>query len=311
MFFIKIYEGLRNRKYIPMRFLSPFRYVWRRVANVILPRFLKKKVSYSKVYASSYLSEHHIEKKLVISLTSFPARISKLWMVIECLKRQTIKPDLIRLYLSKEQFATINILPDSLKLLQDECFQIILVDDDLRSHKKYYYSFQEYPTDLVLLIDDDIFYPLDMVKSMLDAYLINPHSIVCRFGYRISYTEEGTLIPYSNWKLVQEESLGNTILFGTGGGSLFEPQLLYNDVCKKELFLKYCPLADDIWINAMVRLSKLNIVKLYCGGLLSILFSETTHLYKENVIGGQNDKQIDSIESYYREQNNVNIFKLV
>ena len=35
--------------------------------------------------------------------------------------------------------------------------EIIFVEEDLRSHKKYYYAFKEYQNDIIITIDDDIF----------------------------------------------------------------------------------------------------------------------------------------------------------
>ena len=100
------------------------------------------------------------------------------------------------------------------------------------------------------------------------------------------------------------------ILFGTGGGSLYCPDDLYPDVCNKDLFLKLCPKADDIWINAMVRLAGLKILKLDCGGLLPVLTRNDQMLCTTNVIEGQNDIQIDNVEAYYYNKNKKYIFKI-
>ena len=91
--------------------------------------------------------------------------------VVECLKRQTIRPDKIILYLSKEQFSSIEEIPDNLISRQDDIFHIEMVDGDLRSHKKFFYSFTSYPDNLVLLVDDDIYYPLNMVEPVSYTHL--------------------------------------------------------------------------------------------------------------------------------------------
>ena len=71
---------------------------------------------------------------------------------------QTFLPKKIILWLSKEQFDKKD-LPDSLLSLENEVFEIRMVDGDIRSYKKSYYVLKEYPEDNVLLIDDDLFYP--------------------------------------------------------------------------------------------------------------------------------------------------------
>ena len=40
-------------------------------------------------------------------------------------------------------------------------------DEDLRSHKKYYYTIKEYPDDIMITVDDDIFYRSDMIAKLM------------------------------------------------------------------------------------------------------------------------------------------------
>ena len=311
IFFEGGYRFLRNRRYIPMRVMSPFRYLWRNIARFILPHWLEKTFcrEYSE-FASDFLKDNGFDNQLVVSFTSFPKRIGNVWQVVECLKRQTIRPDKIILYLSKEQFSSIEEIPDNLISRQDDIFHIEMVDGDLRSHKKFFYSFTSYPDNLVLLVDDDIYYPLNMVEQMLEAYMENSNSIICRFGYKIQYNMDGSIKNYFTWPLIQDASFSQSILFGTGGGSLFQPSKLYRDTCNANLFENLCPLADDIWINAMVRLSKQNIVKLDCGGLLPIYNKNNEMLCTLNVIENQNDVQLKAVDDYYTNHLGITIFKI-
>lgn len=302
------YSYLRNRKYIPMRFLSPFRFIWRKLANFVLPKVLEVKTSNEMITASEFLRNFGVEKQCVVSLTSFPRRIDNVWQVIECLKRQSITPDKILLYLSKTQFPNLDDVPETIISRIDALFEVRLVTDDLRSYKKFYYSFQEFNNDLVLLVDDDIYYPLDMVESMLKTYLDNPQKVICRFGYEMKFDQSHRLMNYIKWPLIQEESDSQYILFGTGGGSLYHPASLYKDVCNKDLFMNLCPWADDIWINAMVRLAGLTIKKMDCGGLLSILTRDNEKLFVRNVFDGQNDLQLKAVDDYYSQTIGSKIF---
>lgn len=298
-FFTIGYESFRNRKYIPMRVLSPFRYVFRHIANYVLPIVLERHLEYQGITASSWLLRKGHNRKLIVSMTSFPKRIVNVWKVVKCLKSQTVIPDLIILYVSKSQFASINALPKSLLEQQDDIFKIVFVDGDIRSHKKYYYSFQRYKEELVLLVDDDIYYPRYMIESMLNAFVDHPDSVVCRFGYQMKFDKLGNLLDYEKWSLFQEPCIDGSVLFGTGGGSLFIPAKLYKDTCNIELALKLCPLADDIWINAMVRLAGVKIVKLSGSLLLPILTMNDSMLCHDNVIKGENDIQIRAVDDHY------------
>ena len=58
-------------------------------------------------------------KKIIVSLTSFPARTKSVAKVIRQMNRQTLSPDKIVLYLTAAQFPN-NVLPTELKKLCDE-----------------------------------------------------------------------------------------------------------------------------------------------------------------------------------------------
>ena len=94
-----------------------------------------------------YFQAFFQQKEIVISLTSFPGRIADVWIVIECLFRQTYKADKIILWVDKERF-NVEDLPSRLKAQMKRGLEIRLVED-LRSHTKYYYALKEYNNSLL------------------------------------------------------------------------------------------------------------------------------------------------------------------
>ena len=68
-----------------------------------------------------------IENGVIISFTSFPARINDVWKVVESLKNQSILPAKIILWLSKEQFPDGSGIPASLKDREGDIFEIRIV----------------------------------------------------------------------------------------------------------------------------------------------------------------------------------------
>ena len=144
----KSYGKLHSYRGIPYWVLTPFRRIIRRVTNVFLPNYLAK------------IHRQHLNNRcdVIVSLTSFPARINTVWMVVESLKNQTLRPMKIILWLSKEQFPTKQDIPNSLWECEDSLFEVRIVDGDIRSHKKYYYVLQEYPDKSFVTCDDDIYY---------------------------------------------------------------------------------------------------------------------------------------------------------
>lgn len=288
-----------------------FRLSMRLFVNIVLPVYFRC-TSANKKY--SLVSETiNIRPKIIISLTSFPGRINRLWLVIETLLRQKVKPDVIILWLSKEQFPSLLSVPKSLLKLQKRGLKIELRDGDLRSHKKYLYAFNEYPEYSIVTVDDDIFYPTTLLSSLLKASEHNPNCIVANYLKQIQYNEDGFLKSYLQWPHINNDSISSShLFFGSGGGVLFPPQSLHSDLLKKDLFMRLTPYADDIWLNTMARLAGTAIVPStfrFC--LLPVMnFRDVTlSSVNNNVENPMNDIQLENIRNYYNEKLEVDPFK--
>ena len=127
--FTGLYGKLHSYPGVPYWGLTPLRKIVRFAANKYLPLYLSQ----------SLPKNGKPEPGVVISFTSFPARIADVWQVVKSLKNQTVLPEKIILWLSKEQFPTKSTIPDSLCQEEDKLFEIRMVDEDIRSHKKFYY----------------------------------------------------------------------------------------------------------------------------------------------------------------------------
>lgn len=286
----KIYGKLWNRNKLPVWFLSPFRKVVREFANWILPMKLKKDIK---------LCDCDLNNDIIVSLTSFPARINEVWKVIECLKRQTVLPEKILLWLSKEQFPTDESVPPNLLDLQDNLFQIRFVDGDIRSYKKFYYALKEYPEKTLITCDDDQFYDPNLVKRLLDNSKRHPGCIISNKTLKIVFNEEGELMPYTKWEIRRQPGLNADNLQIGVGGVLYPPHCLDEMVLREDLFLSLSPLADDIWLNVMARLSHTPVVQASPIVLtLPIKLDMSTSLQKVNIGQNMNDKQILQIRRY-------------
>ncbi len=287
------------------RFLSPIRFLVRKVADVLIPKLLKKEIMVSNKYLGNSSAKG---KRIIVSFTSFPARIERVWVVVKCLKRQSVRPDKIILWLSKDQFDGIK-LPDNLTSLIDDQFEIRMVDNDYRSHKKYLYAFKEYCDDIVVLVDDDIYYESRVIEKLLKGLETHPDAVICQFGSVMQYNKDGSLPPFTEWWVEKSEAIDSKDFFlGTGGGSLFMPNRLTKQILDIQLALKLTPCADDIWVNAMIRMSGLSIYKIKCGLLLQMSELQSSALKNKNSYEGQNDKQFKDLISYFETEKGVNPF---
>ena len=286
-FYTKLNNTLRNYHILPYWFFTPLRISVRYLANWYLPRYLSKPI---------YLNKYRVNSGVVVSFTSFPERINNVWQVVECMLHQTVLPSKILLWLSKDQFKDENSIPNSLKDRVNDVFEIRMVDGDIKSHKKYYYVSKEYPDSLVFLIDDDIYYPTDILERSLLKFKNYKNCVVCNFGSQITFNQNGEHKKYSCWKEIEDDS---NLFFGSGGGTLFIPSKLYKDLTNIEIAMSLTPSADDIWLNAMTRLAGLSVTHVYDLILLPIMNKQTIELNSINNGLSKNDEQIEAVENYY------------
>lgn len=243
------------------------------------------------------------EKNVIVSLTSFPARIGSVWIIIETLLRQTHHPEKIILWLAESQFESIDKLPKRLLEQRDRGLEIKFCDD-LRSHKKYYYSMKNYPNYIVITVDDDMFYPEDLVEMLISTHNRYPNTICCNLGHIITI-QDNKVAPYNNWESdAQGHNKPSYYLIPIGcEGVLYPPGCLNENVFDKKQIKELCPLADDLWLKAMASLNGVKAVKSNAISITyaNLISAKNSSLNKINVDQNMNDKQLDNILSCYPE----------
>ena len=241
------------------------------------------------------------EQKVIISLTSFPKRINTIWLTIETLLRQSVRPDEIILWLADSQFDGLESLPESLLQLQKRGLTIRFCDD-LRSHKKYYYVLQEHPEDLVILADDDLFYPRDTVKKLVRMHKQYPEDICCISAQVISPDFRSRPSLWRNPK--PEEHCwqhSDQLQAFTGGGTLIPPRTLDSEVFDRTAIREFCPYADDLWIAFMAHRigTKITTLKKWRPFPVTIYGTAEGSLYYINAEDNQNDVQWKNLLDRY------------
>lgn len=246
------------------------------------------------------LNSEKREMEYIVSLTSFPGRINEVWVTVETLLRQSFKPDRIILWLSEEQFPDIKV-PASLQELQPRGLEIVFVKDDIRSHKKYFYAFSEFPESAVITVDDDVYYPKDTLKYLADAHVMNPKSIISNRAHEITF-KDGKMQPYRQWKHNVKSSKASFLYVPTGvGGVLYPPGSFYKDIFDVETFKKICFMADDLWLKiATLRNSTMVVVTPHFNkDLLTVQNSQNVNLVAANSMGGGNDTQFNEVLRHF------------
>lgn len=198
--------------------------------------------------------------KLIVSLTSFPQRMYDIHYCLYSLLKQTLKPDMIILWLAEEQFPDKeNDIPQEVLNLQKFGLTIKWCKN-LYSYKKLIPTLEEFPNDIIITTDDDIFYEKDCIEKLYKSYIETPDTISCHRCHRIKTGKNGEILSYKKWtKKISGESVSFKNFFTGAGAVLYPPHSLYKDITNIELFTKLAPHADDIWFWAMAVLNNTQI----------------------------------------------------
>ena len=234
--------------------------------------------------------------KIIVSLTSYPARIHYVSTAIRSLMRQSMQADMILLWLAKEQFPNREKeLPQELLDLADKGLTICWCDKDLMSHKKYFYVMQKYPDDIVILADDDLEYDSDTIEDLYQSYLKFPDCVSAVRAHLCSFLPTGDLDKYKNWEqCVSIVGIPSMALFSTSGaGTLYPPRCMHPELFNMHAMLECCPYADDIWLKIMQVMNNTPTVMARPERTIKqIEGSQKEALWYANVNSGRNDEQI-------------------
>lgn len=245
-------------------------------------------------------------REVIVSFTSFPARIAYVDQVVDSMAAQTKKPDRVILNLAKPQFPNGEAdLPE--KLIEQKnngLVEIAWRDEDIRSHKKYFYVMQENPESIVITIDDDLEYKNDMISTLYYSYLCYPKYVSAMRVHIVALNEkEKKIFKYYLWpKEFRDKALvvSEQFFATSGAGTLFPPHSLDKRAFNKDKILELCPLADDVWLYFMFALNNTPCVCASTSFYLRAIegCEESQSLFEKNVAEGQNDVQIDAVVNW-------------
>lgn len=250
----------KTRKYEVLTFLKKYSL---RIPYKIADYFITPKVHQSRWRKTICNSEfcgisgsNSDNPQLIVSLTTFPARIKYVHIPIESMLMQTVKPDMVILWLADSQF------PNREEDLPDELLELkkygLTIDwcDDIRSYKKLVPTLEKYPDAAVVTIDDDLSYSPKLIEKLINGTMIHGNTICCHRAHRIEKSYENSnclFLRKEVWFPYTHPSFLNQLT--SGAGTYFPAHSLHLDVTDKELFIKLAPTNDDIWFWLMAVLA--------------------------------------------------------
>lgn len=242
---------------------------------------------------------HGLDRQLIVTLTSYPARFGDLDKTLKSLLDQTMPPDLVILWLAEDD---INELPASVNGLTG--FELeIRSCDDLKSYKKLVPALESFPDSFLVTADDDLYYPRNWLKNLIECYP-GGQVIPCHRMHVAKRRADGSLAPYQEWELEtakREVADATQILFPTGGaGCLYPPGALDPIATKRELFLDLAPNGDDLWFFWCARMAgakHINTPQKF--PMIEWPASQNVALKHDNFFSDGNDRQIRALEKYF------------
>lgn len=253
------------------------------------------------------LEKEKREQKLIVSMTSFPARIEAAAKVVKQMMIQTIRPDEIILWLSEEQFPEKEKqLPQELLDLRGYGLTIGWCQGDMKAYKKFLPAMKAYPEDLIMIIDDDLVYPVDFVEKLYEAHQHFPDGIIASRVHEIGLDEQGKIAPYGTWKKqcsYDRYQTRDDWFFTGGAGTLFPPHVFDEELFDEALIKEICPWADDIWLNVHAAINHVPIVNTALNHKLArIDGTQEECLQKINWDRNENDIQLHKVVDRYKTQ---------
>ena len=256
-----------NRKVVNSRFCYHLKAAYKFALPTQKSDIRKLAFGFAKTYDSSLFREGLIDRlkndesegvpelnDIIVSLTSFPARIQIVDQVIQSLQKQSFQPTKIVLWLARSQFPQgIESLPGKLTELIGERFEIGWCEDT-RSYKKLIPTLEKYPDAVIVTVDDDVVYEKNMLRALVDSYAANPEDVHChRISKFLIDASDAFKVLGGGAHYYPDGSYLNKLV-GVGG-VLYPARCFHEDILRTDLFSSLAPTNDDQWFWAMAVLA--------------------------------------------------------
>lgn len=289
-----MFESIRKQHKIVESTYRSFSFI----ANDLLRKLFRVKYTYT--YLSGSKLQRSPDSNVIISLTSFPARINTVWMTVETLFRQTHAPSKIILVLSAKEFPEKQ-LPRRLQKQTKRGLDVLWVEDNIRSYKKLIPVRAKYPDHTIITVDDDVFYDRKLIERLLTVSKNNAKCVVGSRGKKMISTE-GYRLPYNSWPSVKKYSRGEEIILTGVGGIVYPPRVLPEDLLlDQEAALTLAPTADDIYFWGVTVVSGIEIICLGNDKFFTTTKDNIeTSLARQNVFRNENDRQLSNVIGHFK-----------
>lgn len=201
-------------------------------------------------------------EKYIVSITSFPQRYSLCAKTIfNLLKHQTYKNFHIVLTLYKEDYEKIS---DNLRLFADNnLIEILIAEENLCPHLKYFYVMQKYKNVPIITLDDDRLYSNNIIEILVRKYEnLKYKSIISNVAPKMTKTGN-RLNDASSWCVLETRLQPNErsyVAMAEGfGGVLYPPNCFENFAIIDEI--KHILYHDDLYLKVLAIRNKIPVTQ--------------------------------------------------
>jgi hypothetical protein len=238
--------------------------------------------------------------EVVVSLTTFPARIDSLWKTLESLYGQSVAPGKIILNLSADEFPHKE-MPSSLNKYLALGLEVDFSEGNMRSYKKLIPAVLAHPARTIVTADDDVVYPRRWLEKLVAAHRSAPSAIIGHRGTEIIFSGNAPA-PYVDWPAARKQTPAERTFLTGMGGILYPPGSMPEMVTDVALAQELCPTADDIWFKAMSLLAKTTVIRILTergDKFVTVREAQKSALRSVNVTQSANDKQFARVMDHF------------
>ena len=155
------------------------------------------------------------------------------------------------LYLATDEFPNReDDLPRELLALRSDRFEIRWTKN-IRPYKKLIPALKDFPDDIIITFDDDVFYRREVIERLLIGYKKEPDCIQCHRATTVLLNEKGRV----EFSSISYDKPAYCHKFTGVGGVLYPPHYLGDEIFDEESFMRLAPTNDDVWFWARAMLS--------------------------------------------------------
>ncbi|HBQ7726649.1 glycosyltransferase family A protein [Klebsiella pneumoniae] len=216
-----------------------------------------------------------------VNITTTSNRTSLCAATIYSFYNQSIRPDIINLWISKEPYLSDDGFTEVPKFVEELNMICNLIKvhfvKNTGPYRKILPALKEASDDDVLVYaDDDVIYSFKWLEELYNEFIKHNREYVVASRVRMMKRNfTGNYCSYSMFPVITENIIMNNDFLITGvGGAVLMKKHIRDEYLTNEDYLEIAPKTDDVWISKILQLSHSSVVT--CPRGLSCIM-EITH----------------------------------